>query len=316
MTILQALYLVAALASIGGFIYAIVYARKSRRIKLLAYQTSNPVALATAFSPEDDYKLAVTYQRKGFRKERLESVFTRFLRFVNLGREPLRREDITHLNPIRIKIEGVRTLDIALAGVTRGVNNVAINNQSLSENSASADITFDYLDYKDGALIKILTVSDEGTAMLSGDIIGMPDGIKNIDEVSSRSTLSKIGPWLATLFVLSSLTVSVFSFYRVTGSWDNVWLLGLPLVALIIPLIIVAVVGSTIWPSGRPSFPKSLSLPDWYWLHSLWSPRYRPDIKLRVGSPKETLEDIKRLEEQNKLRDEEIKRLKDELRLR
>ena len=319
MSTLQAIYLVAALASIGGFVFAISYARKSRRIRLLAYETLEPVALATAYSPEDDYKLAVTYQRKGLQEERLESVFTRFLRFANLGREPIRREDITRLNPLKIKIEGVRTLDIALASITRRVNNLAITNQSLSENSAYADITFDYLDYKDGALIKILTVGGEGTVILSGDIIGMPDGIKNIDEVSSESTLNKISPWFAGLFVLASLIVSVFSFYWVTGSWDNVWLLALPFVALIIPTIIILIVASTIWPSGRPSFPRSLNLPDWF--HFLRFPRppefprYRSGIESRVGSPKERLEDeILKLDAENKLKDEEIKRLKDELR--
>lgn len=294
---------IASFVGIAGIVCTIYYARKSRKVKLLAYQTSSPVALATAFSPEDDYKLAVTYKRKGFKEERFESIFTRFLRFANVGREPIRREDITRLNPIRIKIEEVRTLDISIARVTRPVNNVAIANRSLSDNSASADITFDYLDYRDGGLIKILTVGGGGTVTILGDIIGMPDGIMNIDEVGSKGALGKAGPWFATLFVLAALVASVFSFYWVTGSWNNAWLLALPFAALIITLLIVIVVYA-LWPSGKPSFPKSLNLPDWFYsLHFL---RYRSDIELPLGYRRETLEGKKRLLE------EDIKSLEEE----
>lgn len=314
MSILEAIYIVAGLASVGGFVYALYYARKSRKMKSLIYETLSSVPLATAYSPEDDYNLAVTYQRKGFQEERFESVFTRFLRFANLGREPIRREDITRANPIRIKVEGVRTLDIALAGVTRTVNNVEITNQSLSENSASADLTFDYLDYKDGGLVKILTVTGEGTAILKGDVIGMPDGIKNVGETSSESRLSKIGKWLAGLFVASSFAISIISYYWVTGSWENVWLVVLPLIALIVPLIIVALVATTIWPSGRPSFPSSLSLPRWFYSLRL-PPHLLREREFRADSRTETLEEkLRRLKEENILKDEQIKQLEEESR--
>ena len=314
-SILEAIYLVAGLASIGGFSYAIYYARKSRKIKFLVYQTASPVALATAFSPEDDYKLGVTYQRKGFEEERFESVYTRFLRFANLGKESIRHEDITRINPIKIKIEGVRTLDIALVSMTRTVNNITITNQSLSENSASADLTFDYLDYKDGGLIKILTVGGEGVIALSGDVIGMPDGIKNVDEAGSESWLSKIGTWLAGFFVLSSLVVSIFSYYWTTGSWHNAWLLALPFIALIVPIIIILFVSATIWPSGRPSFPAALRLPEWFHYLQFPLPRNKLDVELRTETRRGMLEDtIRRVEEENKLKDEEIKRLKEKSR--
>lgn len=314
MSILDSIYLVAGLASIGGFSYAIYYARKSRKIKALVYETLSPVPLATAYSPEDDYKLAVTYQRKRGKEERFESVFTRFLRFANLGRESIRREDITPANPIKIKIEGVRTLDITLAGVSRKVNNIKITNQFLRKNSTSAKLTFDYLDYKDGGLIKILTVTGEGAATLTGDVIGMPGGIKNVEETGSESWLGKIGRWLAVLFVSSSFIISIVSYYWVTGSWQYAWLFILPFIALIIPLIFVLVVAATVWPSGRPSFPASLKLPDWF--RSLELFHYRSVIEFRRGSQRETLdEETQRLKE-DKLMYEKIKRLKEERRQR
>src|SRR4030042_3979062 len=118
------------------------------------------------------------FQRAGLEEERIESVFVRFLRFANLGREPIRRDDIAPANPIKVVIEGTRTLDIALEGITRSVNKAAISGQVLSENLSCANISFDFLDYKDGALIKVLTVSGNNELKLSGDVIGMPEGIK------------------------------------------------------------------------------------------------------------------------------------------
>jgi len=313
-SILDAIYLVAGLASIGGFAYVFYYARKSKKIKYLVYETTSPVPLATAYSPEDEYKLAVTYQRKGRQEERFESIYTRFLRFANLGRESIRRDDITHVNPIKLKVDGVRTLDIALAAVTRKVNNIEITNQSLPGNSASADLTFDYLDYNDGGLIKILTVTGGGTVNLIGDVIGMPDGIKNIDEARSEGWLGKIGAFLAALFIFSSFAISIASYYWITGSWQNVWLLALPFVALIIPLIIVALVAATIWPSGRPSFPSSLNPPSWFFSLRVPYHIFR-NLELREDSLAQTLEEkTKRLKEENILLEGKVKRLEEETR--
>jgi hypothetical protein len=45
----------------------------------------------------------------------------------------------------------------------------------------------------------------------------------------------------------------------VTGTWSNVWLLAVPLVAIVLPIVICAIVGATIWPKSGVSFPKELS---------------------------------------------------------
>lgn len=310
MNILEAVYLVAGLASIGGLLYAIIYARRSRKIKFLVYDISGSIPLAIAYSPEDDYKLAVVYKRKRLKEERIESVYTRFLRFINFGREPIRREDITRKNPIRIKVEGVRTLDISLVSTTRPVNNIRIARQSLYDNKASADLTFDYLDHRDGGLVKILTVGGEGTVTLAGDIIGMPDGIKSCDEISTGKVSSKIGPWLAGLFIFSSLVVSILAYNWITGSWQYFWVVTLPLIALIVPLIIIAIVALA-WPAGGPSFPSTLNLPDW--ARSLQFLHIAPHAITRIDNRFSTMYDtVQRLELETKVKEEEIKHLKEE----
>lgn len=262
MSTAEAIGLVGGLASIAALLIVIRYAFQYRRAKYLVYEVSKPVPLAMAASPEDTYKLSVTFQREGEPEERLESVFVRFLRFANVGREPVRRADIAPANPLRVEVQRVRTLDIGLVATSRPVNAVAVSNQSVSESTSSANVSFDFLDSQDGAVIRVLTVGGTGTLRLCGDIIGMPHGIKDVDEVRSRGWLNRLGCALGTLLVLSSFVLSFVAFYWVTGAWTNVWLLFLPFVSLIIPAFIIVIV-TEIWPARVPPFPPSLAFPGW-----------------------------------------------------
>jgi hypothetical protein len=263
MGILDALGIVGGLASIAGLIYAIYIARKSQRVKLLIYDASPPVALASAVSPEDDYELAVIFRPKGGHEERIESVHVRFLRFANLGREPVRRDDIAPSNPLRVEVAGVRTLDISLTATSREVCRVELTKQTYAAENASAEIAFDFLDYRDGAVVKILTVGRKGSTALHGDIIGMPEGIRRVDQLRPKALLAKMGCALAASFELASVASVPFIFHWVTGAWTHVWLLILPFVALFAPAIIIAIIASTVWPEGNLSFPDNLELPGW-----------------------------------------------------
>lgn len=295
MSISTIIGIVAVIAAIAGIVFAVYYARQNRKIKLLAYDISGTVPLARAVSPEKDYNLSVIFQHHGQPEERLDSVYVRFLRFVNLGRESIRKDDIAPANPLRISVEGVRTLDITLSGVSRSVNRVALTKQSISEDNYSANITFDYLDHKDGAVIKILTVGGEGTPVIYGDIIGIPSGIKNVDDVSSRNTslLSGIGTILIVLLFLSAFVLSFFVFYWVTGAWTNVWLLMLPFLALVIPSIIIAI-PMVVWEEMHKKFPSTLALPKWFQSLSLSHERLRmnsdsPDLTDDYSPPIDSL---------------------------
>lgn len=264
MGIMEIMGIVGGVIGIGGIIYTIYYGRRSQRKKLLVYELSRPIALAQAFSPEDDYKLSVLFQRKGSTAEKIESVFTTFLKFANLAKEPIRGSDIAPANPVRVNVEGARTLDIQVAGITRSVNNVSLKKQVSKGEEASADVHFDFLDYQDGALIKILSVGNKGKISLKGDIIGMPEGIKNIDEIGSKTKNSvQVSGWFALGFVVAGLILSGFAFYWVTGAWKNVWLILLPIGVIIILIASVIIFESWAWPRGRPSFPSSLDLPKW-----------------------------------------------------
>lgn len=293
--------IIAGVIGIVGISYTIYYGRKNQRKKLLVYENSQPIPLAQAFSPEADYKLSVVFERKGSNEERIESVYTTFLKFANLGRESIRGSDIAPTNPIKVKVEGARTLDIQVAGITREVNNVYLRNPVTEDTKASSEVCFDFLDYQDGALIKILTVGKTGKISLSGDIIGMPEGIRNVEETSGSKSELNISGWVAGILFLAVIALCAFIHYWVTGSWNYVWLILVPWGVLIFVIVVIAF-AAWAWPRGRPSFPKSLDLPKW-----CRSFPFYPRHMMRT----ELLET--RLEEKNLQMEEEKERLKNKI---
>lgn len=259
LTALQAFGLVAGAASIIGLALAIVYAgRAAERSKALVYEAQlSPFPLASAKSLAD-YNLSVVFRATTGKEERIEDAYLQYLRLANLGREPIRRGDIAPANPLRLQVEGARILDISLEAVHREVSNLTLGPLKVSGDTATVAVTFDFLDFQDGALIKILTSEVPDSASVVGDIVGMPDGIKTAAELSKRNLSGIVGGAVSFIFYLSALALTPFTFRWVTGSWENVWILVLPFVALIVPGVIIAVVGSTIWPKGKPTFPREL----------------------------------------------------------
>jgi hypothetical protein len=246
-----------------GLVYTIYYGRKGLRKKLLVYSNTVSIPLAQAFSPEDDYKLSVLFQRRGSSEERISSVYTTFLKFANLGKEPIRGNDIAPANPIKVKIEDSRTLDIQIAGITRTVNNVILKNQILGEKDSSAEVSFDFLDFQDGAIIKILTVGDKGKVTLNGDIIGMPEGIKEISDARDELSGSSLNGWVTGIVFIVATTLTAFIYYWALGEWNHVWLLIVPVIILILAIVVAVIIPDWLFSGRNPSFPESLDLPKW-----------------------------------------------------
>ena len=123
-----------------------------------------------------------------------------------------------------------------------------------------AEVSFDYLDCRDGGLVRTLTTSRPGQICLAGDIVGMPKGIQRVTDGTKPSAWSRAGGISALLLFVASLALTAFTYRWVTGEWSNVWLLLLPICALLIPLLITVVV-SEVWPSGRPTLPAEIRPP-------------------------------------------------------
>ena len=237
-------------------------AKRGRKQKLLVYQTSlSPFPVASSASLET-YNLTLLYEPRGDKARPIESAYAHYVRFANFGREPILSGDIAPANPLRIEIDGTELLDSTLEATTRDVAQIRLSSQPLDDESASLLVTFDFLDYEDGAVIRLLTTSLPDRVALVGDVIGMPEGVRPITAMASRRKFWGItGFTLAGLFWVACVVLSVLVYRWVVGSWDRVWLLALPIVALIGPPVVSAIVSSTIWPKGTPSFPSKLLPP-------------------------------------------------------
>jgi hypothetical protein len=259
-TPLEAFGLVAGVATIGGVILAIYYGRlQGSHIKLLAYQaTVAPFPVASSTSLEE-YNLALMYEPHEGEPREIESAYAQYLRFANFGHEPVRREDIAPANPLRIEVAGADVLDVSVEASHRDVCRVSLGPFEPKEGTTSLAVEFDFLDYRDGALIRLLTTSSPDRVALVGDIIGMPDGIKTVDELRGRRSLwGPTGTVLAILFEIGSLVLTAFVYRWVLGEWNSVWLMALPLVALLAPAAVSLFISEKLWPKPGPRFPSEL----------------------------------------------------------
>jgi hypothetical protein len=85
--------------------------------------------------------------------------------------------------------------------------------------------------------VRVLTAGRPKTVKVVGDVVGMPEGIIRTAPESDDDT-----PWWVILSVWSiaqaaCLAAAAWVFWSVTGSWSHVWLLVLPIAALVIPLV-------------------------------------------------------------------------------
>ena len=247
-------------ATVAGLVMAVYYGRREgRRQKLLAYQTSlAPFPVASSRSLEA-YNLTLLYEPRGDKPREIESAYAHYVRFVNFGREPIVRSDIAPANPLRIQVKGSELLDSTLEVTTRDVSQIDLASPETDEETTSLRVSFDFLDYHDGAVVRLLTTSRPESVELVGDVIGMPEGVRTVSAMSGRRKLwGTVGLTLAGLFWIACLTLTVLVYRWVLRSWDSVWLVALPLIALVGPPLVAGIASDTIWPKGTPSFPPEL----------------------------------------------------------
>jgi len=261
------LSIVAVIGTIGtivGLVLTIVYAHRADRRKALVYDVAPPLALATVLPERTEHRLSILYEREGYPPLNVKGAYLRFIQLGNLGKEPIRLEDIAHSDPLRLEVAKARVLDMAVSAVSRDVINFHVASfTETSDGQTNSLISFDFLDSQDGAVIRVITDNPTARFGISGTIIGMPQGILQMDDLGQNKTLNAIGCSLAVLLQLSTIAGALFVFRTVTGSWSLLWVFLLPLAALFLPGSIVAIVISTIWPNG-PKWPKALNLPNWF----------------------------------------------------
>jgi hypothetical protein len=221
--------------------------------------------VATAGSPDRDYSLSIHYRAANSDQEEvIEAAFMWYVRLANFGKEPIRREDLAPANPLRVEVEGMRTLDIGFATAGRDVTQVRLTEPEILEDRAVARIEFDFLDYHDGAVVRVLGTGPRAELRVVGDIIGMPSGIVCLDETPTKTWWAKVGFGLWILAEVLAFAAGAAVIHKVTGSWSDVWLLAVPVAAFFLPVFLALALGDW-WPPRAPrrKFPDRLALPRW-----------------------------------------------------
>jgi hypothetical protein len=246
--------------------YAIYDQRHNRRIKRLVYSKTT-VPLATAFKNDEGYRVSIQVERPGEPARTFDGAYLTFVRFANFGREPIRRQDIAPANPLvveaRMDAPG-EILDISVSSTSRTVTSIALGETTNSGQIATSAVTFDFLDYHDGGIIRVLSSARPRDVTLSGDIIGMRGGI--VPPNQPRSRPRKVMGWIGVgLFIgawVATVVASVLAFRWVTGAWTNAWLLVLPPLAFVlVPLLVAGII--TLFEGRTKGFPPELAYPKW-----------------------------------------------------
>jgi hypothetical protein len=267
--------------------YAIYDQRRNRRVKRLVYDTIT-VPLATAFRNDEGYKVSIQLERPGTDPRIFDAAYLTFVRFANFGREPIRKDDIAPANPLIVEAETDapgEILDVSLSSSSRRVTSVAVGDTINLAQSAQSRIVFDFLDYHDGGIIRVLSSAQPTSVKLRGDIIGMRTGIVAADQPPSRRR--KVMRWALGILMVAiefaAITASVFAFRWVTGSWHNGWVVGLLPIAFVLPLAMFVLVAA-LFDSRARGFPPELAYPKW--IRAIGPGMLRPpDWELTIGGP-------------------------------
>jgi hypothetical protein len=249
-----------------SLVYAVSVTRQSRREKELVYEVLPPWALASVMSRETGYSIQILYGTPGSDPAIVPSVFVMFLRFMNAGRVPIQRADSASSDPLRVVVKGEGVLDITLADVKRPVSEIKLGPIQRKSTEVESRIDFLFLDQLDGALIQILSTHRHVNASLRGTIVGMPEGIKEVDEARTKSRLPNI-EWIIPIAIIGAFAVMLYIYVHVNGGWHNAWLLLLPIAAIIGPLAVTIpiVIAVKDWRNPRRWFvSEAVTTPKWY----------------------------------------------------
>jgi len=256
--------IIGTIISISSFIYAIVVAKRSKKIKDLIYDRLPPAPIAGAISRESGYSIKIVYEGSSRTTESVESVYVQYLRFTNFGQVPIANSDLAASDPLRIEITGGKVLDIALASVTRDVCQISLGQVSNSNGKIVANVSFDFLDKLDGGLIQIVTEGESAHVSFKGTVIGMPQGLVEGKNSKSSIIFPDLGCILPIIIQIAALISVPFVYRQLNGSWEDIWLLLIPVAALVLPLALTIPPILLFQSKERIKFPKHLEPPNWY----------------------------------------------------
>ena len=275
---LNGFYVLVGMVTILGFIYALVVRRRDEHRKILACDISPAVSLVTILPDRAGHRLSIIYEKEGVEPVNINGAYLHFVRIANLGKEPIRREDLVTSDPLQLQILDATVLDIAVASVSRQVINFALSRLDETDKTISiAKLSFDFLDCRDGAVIRILTNSPSAKLILQGTIIGMPAGIIQVNELGgsgSRRLLRLLIVWLVMMLIIGGPFLFLFRVPGVSGNEfalepkvSQWWAAAICVGSILIAMTLFRYFGFPWITSMDRRWPASLGFPDWFVSH-------------------------------------------------
>lgn len=266
---LNGFYVLVGFITIFSLVYAFVVARRSDRRKILACDISPSVALVTIVPDQSGHRLSIIYEKEGTAPVNINGAYLHFVRIANLGKEPIRREDLATSDALQLQIREAKVLDVAVASVSRQVINFALSPVEETDTISIARPSFDFLDYRDGAVIRLLTDSAAAKLVLRGTVIGMPTGIFQVNELSgsgSRRLFRVLVVTIVSMLIMGGPLLILFGIPGSSGYESTVpqwWVAAVFVGSTVLAFIFMSLTFRwIIAPDQR--WPTSLWYPDWF----------------------------------------------------
>ncbi|MCA1578337.1 MAG: hypothetical protein LC794_13350 [Acidobacteria bacterium] len=114
-----------------------------------------------------------------YKGEKVEQVTSTLIWFWNEGKRPIKKEDLSRSQPLLIKLQSDETpieiLDVSVRKSSRD----AIGFKAIKNSHSSVSVEFEFLDYRDGAVVEIQHTGTRQTSVeVVGVVLGSPKGIR------------------------------------------------------------------------------------------------------------------------------------------
>jgi hypothetical protein len=159
-----------SIVGIAGFVLAIIFYVRGKKIRRLSAESTSTVVVGAAGEADDRLKIV-------FDEHEVPRVTRSVFVLWNSGHETIRGNDVAISDPIRVEFPSGTTI---LAANIERITRDSINAQILQTDPGdppSVRLTFDFIDRNDGILYSIMHTAATGQGALRGTIQGIPGGI-------------------------------------------------------------------------------------------------------------------------------------------
>lgn len=178
--------LVAVAIGLIGIVVTIIVAVRYAEKKKPTYAGATYLKIAKSADAPQDIQIA-------FKGAPVHQVTSTFIWFWNAGRRPIKSEDIPATQPLVLRIRDETAQATILDFAIRRVSRPAINFQVAKLDDASLRLTFDFLDFHDGAVVEVQHVGGAlSIPEITGVVLGAPAGIRRRLRSLSKSDRRKL----------------------------------------------------------------------------------------------------------------------------